>query len=94
MKQRLLIVTLVATGVLLLAIGLHSQGTEVTIWHTVDGGGDTSQGDTFTMRGTIGQPDAGAMAGDSYALSGGFWGGMGPATYRVYLPFVCNSSTQ
>ncbi len=28
----------------------------------------------YSVSGTIGQPDAGAMSGGSYALSGGFWG--------------------
>lgn len=45
-------------------------------WSTVDGGGGTSTGSQYTMRGTIGQPDAtadDAMSGGNYALTGGFW---------------------
>ncbi|MEQ8771144.1 MAG: EF-hand domain-containing protein [Phycisphaerales bacterium] len=46
---------------------------------TIDGGGGTLQGTTYTLSGTIGQPDAGLLTGASYSLSGGFWFAMGPA---------------
>ena len=36
-------------------------------WYTIDG--------VYTLSGTIGQPDAGNLAGGSYTLAGGFWGG-------------------
>lgn len=43
-------------------------------WYTVDGGGEMrSTGGNFELSGTIGQPDAGLMAGEPYTLSGGFW---------------------
>lgn len=48
-------------------------------WYTVDGGGGTSTGGSFTLSGTIGQPDAGVMSGGSFTLSGGFWVGGGSA---------------
>ncbi len=90
MRQRLWIATTIAAvGALLLGIVALGQGTGSVMWHTVDGGGGASQGSTFTVRGTFGQPDAGAMAGGSYTLSGGFWGGgPGPSAYHVYLPHV------
>lgn len=45
-------------------------------WYTMDGGGVTfSIGDHFELAGTVGQPDAGVMAGGSYELEGGFWPG-------------------
>ncbi|MCC6951151.1 MAG: hypothetical protein IT433_06860 [Phycisphaerales bacterium] len=44
-------------------------------WYTIDGGGGTSTGGTYTLSGTIGQPDAGVMSGGTYTLSGGFWVG-------------------
>ena len=44
---------------------------EIT-WSTIDGGGGTSTGGPYTLTGTIGQPDAGEMAGGDYKLSGGF----------------------
>ena len=43
-------------------------------WWTVDGGGATfSTGGDFSLGGTIGQHDAGAMTGGSFELVGGFW---------------------
>ena len=42
-------------------------------WFTVDGGGGTSTGGVYSVSGTIGQPDAGHMAGANYAIDGGFW---------------------
>ena len=50
-------------------------------WYTIDGGGagvsDASTGGSYTLSGTIGQPDARnhpeAMTGGSYKLTGGFW---------------------
>jgi hypothetical protein len=42
-------------------------------WHTIDGGGGTSTGGVYSVGGTIGQPDAGAMSGGAYTLQGGFW---------------------
>lgn len=44
-------------------------------WNTIDGGGGQSSGGQYILRGTIGQPDAGWMAGGSYELLGGFWPG-------------------
>jgi hypothetical protein len=43
-------------------------------WSTVDGGGGTSTGGVYTVSGTIGQPDTGAMSGGNYSVQGGFWG--------------------
>jgi hypothetical protein len=42
-------------------------------WFKIAGGGGTSTGGVFTLSGTIGQPDAGAMTNGSFALVGGFW---------------------
>jgi hypothetical protein len=38
-------------------------------------------------RRTIGQADAGLLAGGGYTLAGGFWAGV-PARYGIYLPPV------
>lgn len=40
---------------------------------TIDGGGGTLTGSTFEVSGTIGQPDAGVLAGSTFSLRGGFW---------------------
>ena len=43
-------------------------------WYKVAGGGGTVTGGTYSVSGTIGQPDAsGAMTGGKYSLTGGFW---------------------
>src|SRR5262245_32731291 len=43
-------------------------------WRTIDGGGAMfSTGGSFTLGGTIGQPDAGRVSGGAFSLSGGFW---------------------
>jgi len=59
-------------------------------WWTVDGGGATSStGGSYSLAGTMGQPDAGTSSGGTYALSGGFWGaGYSLDTQRIYLPLV------
>jgi hypothetical protein len=59
-------------------------------WWTVDGGGGSSTGGSYTLGGTLGQPEPGLSEGGAYTLSGGFWGG-GSATalsYPLYLPLV------
>lgn len=42
-------------------------------WWTIDGGGGTSSGGVYSLTGTVGQPDAGAMSGGAFSLLGGFW---------------------
>jgi hypothetical protein len=44
-------------------------------WFTIDGGGGTSTGGVYSVRGTVGQPDANQtpLTGGSYSLTGGFW---------------------
>jgi hypothetical protein len=45
-------------------------------WSSLDGGGAThSSGGRYELGGTIGQPDAGLLAGGRYGLTGGFWTG-------------------
>src|SRR5208283_2949219 len=53
----------------------HATAQSYSIdWFKVSGGGGTSTGGTYSVSGTIGQPDAGgAMTGGSYSLTGGFW---------------------
>jgi hypothetical protein len=60
-------------------------------WWTVDGGGGVSQSadGTYSVHGTIGQPDAGApLSGGDYSLTGGFWGAGVSAGVDVFLPLV------
>jgi len=62
-------------AILTLAVASAAQAQISIPWFTVDGGGGSSSGGTFTIRGTIGQPDAGVMTGGQYTVSGGFWAG-------------------
>jgi len=50
-----------------------AQGQFAINWSTIDGGGGTSTGGVYSVRGTIGQADAGKMSGGNYSLEGGFW---------------------
>jgi hypothetical protein len=89
------LVTLISLGV---AVGVSAgsgfgspsyptAGYELS-WWTVDGGGHTQlSAGGYALGGTVGQPDAGVLAGPGYTLVGGFWGGAAPE-YLVYLPAV------
>jgi hypothetical protein len=62
-------------------------------WYTIDGGGATpggSTGGSFSLGGSIGQPDAGVLSGGTYTLAGGFWGGAA-INYNIYLPLVAKN---
>ena len=74
-----LIQRLSATAILLAATVVLAQsggGYDLT-WSTIDGGGVmNSTGGTFTLAGTIGQPDAASnptLTGGAFELTGGFW---------------------
>ncbi len=92
MSYRKLIPWLVVVGGLLLlaVVPVLAAVTYDLSWWTVDGGGSTSSGGGYTLTGTIGQPDAGVLAGGGYALAGGFWGGAaaGAVQHHLYLPLV------
>ena len=49
--------------------------------YTIDSGGGTLTGGTFTLVASIGQPDAGpALTGSTFTLQGGFLAGGSPVT--------------
>jgi hypothetical protein len=74
---------------LLLASVALAQGSYDLSWWTMDGGGYTfSEGGSYTLGGTIGQPDAGVLASDDYTLVGGFWGGAAAREGEIYLPII------
>src|SRR5262245_31687691 len=62
-----------ATLLISLLIG-NCQNYAVS-WFTIAGGGGASQGGAYTLRGTIGQWDAGRSSGGAFTLLGGFWAG-------------------
>jgi hypothetical protein len=72
MKPRILLFCILHSAFCLRAWGQYSID-----WSTIDGGGGTSTGGVYSVSGTIGQPDAGAMSGGGYSVSGGFWGILG-----------------
>ncbi|GAB4411451.1 MAG: hypothetical protein Kow00123_25230 [Anaerolineales bacterium] len=77
-----MVALLVVAGVAL------ANGAYEIPWFTADGGGATwSTGGDFTLGGTVGQPDAGALSGGAYTLLGGFWAATGPNAY-AYLPVI------
>jgi hypothetical protein len=55
-----------------LATAAHAQSYSID-WYKIAGGGGTSSNGNYVVSGTIGQPDAGQMAGGNYSLTGGFW---------------------
>ena len=60
----------------------HAKAQLSMTWTTIDGGGGTCTGGSFSLSCTVGQPDAGpAMTGGTFSFTGGFWagaGGVGP----------------
>src|SRR5438477_7358738 len=68
MKKNLLSVL---AGALVLPVVANAQ--YAIDWLTLDGGGGASSGGSFTLTGTIGQPDTGTLSGGNYSLQGGFW---------------------
>src|SRR5262245_53733305 len=75
------LVILAAAAVALLAFVKPAAAQPFSIdWYTIDGGGAmNTTGGSFTLSGTIGQPDAGTMSGGSFTLNGGFWYPQAPA---------------
>jgi hypothetical protein len=59
--------------ILLLPATLPAQNLNID-WYKVAGGGGSSANGQFSVNGTVGQPDAGAMSGGQFSLTGGFWG--------------------
>ena len=76
MKTCLTIPVPCAVSVLLLGLSaatLRAQSYAID-WYKIAGGGGTSTGATYSVTGTIGQPDASsAMSGGPYSVTGGFW---------------------
>ncbi len=65
----------------------QSGGGYDLTWNTIDGGGGMfSTGGPYSLGGTIGQADAGAMSGGAYTLNGGFW--VDFMGNHLYLPII------
>ena len=89
MKRVAMILALALALLLLVSLAFALAGYDLS-WWTVDGGGGTfSTGGDYTLGGTIGQPDAGALTAGEYTLSGGFWGGGARVVeHNIYLPII------
>jgi hypothetical protein len=88
-KNRLRILIILAAVLLLTASALASSDASYQLdWYTVDGGGGSSSGGTYTLRGTVGQADAGRLSGGTYTLAGGFWAPLGNIYANLYLPLI------
>ena len=83
---------LLATALLLLVARL-AQAQPSDNWFTVDGGGGTSGGGQFTLSGTAGQSDAGAITGGGYTLHGAFWGSVAALPPRLTISGAGGSVT-
>ena len=90
MSQRNWVIIFTAVCLVCLLIGglvlAQSGGSFDLRQYTIDGGGGSSVGTGFMVRGTAGQADAGLASGGAFQISGGFWHSQGPKV--VYLPFV------
>jgi hypothetical protein len=86
MKRTLLLIPIMALLIVSIAVA-QSSGNYDLSWSTIDGGGGSSIGGSYSLSGTIGQPDATVSSGGSYALNGGFWNSR-LVPYQIYLPIV------
>ena len=68
-------VLLLPLSALLLSPNGRAQDYSID-WFNIGGGGGTSAEQTYSLSGTVGQPDAGEMTGGTYTLQGGFWPGL------------------
>ena len=92
MKRKRILLTLALLGIVGLAVGQGAvsvaaphNGYEIALY-TIDGGGGMSSiGGTYSLGGTIGQADTGALNGGTYTLQGGFWGEF---VSSLFLPII------
>jgi hypothetical protein len=79
MKQAFIRVSIILAFLASLAATSRGQsgGAYSSSWNTIDGGGGPVSGGSYSLNGTIGQPDLGAMSGGAFTVSAGFWPGIG-----------------
>jgi len=70
-----------------LQLGVTALADYELLWSTIDGGGGTSTGGQYLVRGTIAQHDAAYSYSDDYELLGGFWIG-GPLCFVDFEDFA------
>jgi len=87
--KRPVLIAATASICLMLSSGVQTLAQSYSIdWFTIDGGGGASSAGSYTLSGTIGQPDAGTLSGGNYTLQGGFWPGVTDATPEVPTMFI------
>ncbi len=91
-NQRGVMILVLITLLLLPSITSAQSGSPYMLtWSTIDGGGGMGQTGSlsYTLGGTLGQPDAGpVLVGGGYALIGGFWVSSMVTEQYIYLPLV------
>lgn len=89
LKRTIVLIAVVAAMLVLASAALaQSGGTFNLTWNTIDGGGGRVTSASYSMEGSIGQPDAGQIASGSYSLMSGFQIQTAAASYDVYLPVI------
>lgn len=92
MKYKIMTLFVMCLFLFVMGVMALGNGRFSLPWWAVDGGGETSQSDTFMISGTIGQPDAGRASSSSFVLTGGFWAEIPPQplpiSTMVYLPVI------
>jgi hypothetical protein len=93
-SQTSLILLALLSGLLVTGSAWAQSGDGYDLsWWTLDGGGGVVSGGGFSLSGTAGQPEAGAiLTGGDYTLASAFWLNTGARTdaveYGIYLPLV------
>jgi hypothetical protein len=72
MKKRVSAAVLLLLILVFFTVVLAQSGQFDLTWHSIDGGGGSSGGGEFVLRGAIGQPEAGSLSGGDFTLGGGF----------------------
>jgi hypothetical protein len=90
-KWSILLLLLVIAVALAGVVSVFALGGYTLDWWSVDGGGTSSTGGSYSLGGTIGQPDAGTSSGGTYTLEGGFWAGNSAVTVDIVPPMVTSS---
>ncbi|MGQ0626925.1 MAG: EF-hand domain-containing protein [Phycisphaerales bacterium] len=73
MTTRTLLTSSISSTIAIVLLAAPARAQLAIASFTIDGGGGTSAGGAFTLMGTIGQHDAGAMSAGAVAIAGGFW---------------------
>ncbi len=83
----LVIIICLVAAALTIAQAQSGEGYDLT-WNTQESAGRVeASGGSYSLYGSLGQPDAGAaLNGEGYSLVGGFWSGV--AAYQINLPVI------